>query len=304
MILLLPLLLQVGPFTTPTIGGAPEVELPAGSERRAPNPRTSGRSAGFNDFSLAPPSAPNESGCFAVADQAPEKAIDLARAGLAKTSKPTEISGDYLCLGMAYSRLGRWSEAQSAFLFARNQPSEDRRGRARLGAMAGSAALAANDPGAALPALEQAMGDAASSGDHALIAGIAIDRARALVALKREAEAEAALAEARAIAPANTPEAGEAWLLSATLARRQGLLPLAQKRIEQAAVDAPRDPAVGLEAGVIAALAGRDAAARESWRAVIAMAPESEIAQTAKDYLAQLDTSPPAGAGRPAPAKP
>jgi hypothetical protein len=36
-------------------------------------------------------------------------------------------------------------------------------------------------------------------------------------------------------------------------------------------------------------LAGREDAARQSWQSVIAMAPESDAAQTAKGYIAQLE---------------
>jgi hypothetical protein len=50
---------------------------------------------------------------------------------------------------------------------------------------------------------------------------------------------------------------------------------------------APKDPAIGLEAGVIAELAGNDDAARKSWNSVVALGPDSAEAQTAKAYLAE-----------------
>jgi hypothetical protein len=50
---------------------------------------------------------------------------------------------------------------------------------------------------------------------------------------------------------------------------------------------------VALEAGLIAVLAGRDEAARKSWQSVIAIAPTSAEAQTARDYLAQLEGAAP-----------
>jgi tetratricopeptide (TPR) repeat protein len=115
-----------------------------------------------------------------------------------------------------------------------------------------------------------------------------MDRARALVALGREDAALGALEAATTLAP----ERAEAWLLKATLLRRLGQLPLAQTAIERAAPLAPGaagiGPEIGLEAGVIAVLAGRDEAARQSWQSVIDLAPESPAAATAKDYLAQL----------------
>jgi tetratricopeptide (TPR) repeat protein len=148
--------------------------------------------------------------------------------------------------------------------------------------MAGNAALAQGDAGAALSALDRAQADAA--GDKAMQSGIATDRARALVALKRDDEAAAALAEARLADPGNS----QAWLLSATLSRRMNKLVEAQAQIEKAATLQPVDPGIGLEAGVIAVLSGHDEAARKSWQSVVAAAPNSDEAATAKGYLAQL----------------
>ena len=84
------------------------------------------------------------------------------------------------------------------------------------------------------------------------------------------------------------PDNAQAWLLSATLSRRDGDLATAQTRIERAAMLAPLDPAIGLEAGLIAALGGRDEAARRSWQSVIEAVPGSAEAATAQGYLDQL----------------
>jgi Flp pilus assembly protein TadD len=65
-------------------------------------------------------------------------------------------------------------------------------------------------------------------------------------------------------------------------------LEAAQTQIETAAGLDPRDPAIGLEAGVIAALAGHDEAARKSWDAVVALAPDSPEAKSARAYLAEI----------------
>ncbi|TAD73156.1 MAG: hypothetical protein EAY70_12700, partial [Sphingomonadales bacterium] len=114
------------------------------------------------------------------------------------------------------------------------------------------------------------------------------DRARALVALGRGPEALDALDAATTLAP----ERAEGWLLKATLLRRLDRLGEAQAAIEQAAALAPGGagigPEIGLEAGVIAVLAGRDTAARASWQSVLDLAPESPAAATATDYLAQF----------------
>ncbi len=196
------------------------------------------------------------------------------------------------CFGIIYTRQMQWAEAEQAFTEARDALSQQEgRRRARLGAMAGNAALADEREEDALALLDMAlidmgMPDARGAGDTAGAGDIEIDRARALVALGRPAEAEDALQRARRDAPQNH----EAWLLSATLARRQGGLADAQAYIQTAAALRPVDLATGLEAGLIAALAGRMEAARKSWQSVIDAAPGSEAALAARSYIEQLDT--------------
>jgi tetratricopeptide (TPR) repeat protein len=199
--------------------------------------------------------------------------------------KGNEQAWPLQCLGVAYARLLQWDAAEDSFLAARDAllPEEQVR-RAKLGGMAANAALADNRPGAALAALDQARTDATGAGDLALAGELEIDRSRALVALDRLADADAALNTARRDASQNA----DTWLLSATLARRQGKLQEAQFYIETAVGLSPVDPAVGLEAGVIAVLSGHDDAARKSWQSVIAAAPRSEAAVTAKSYIDQL----------------
>lgn len=190
------------------------------------------------------------------------------------------------CLGTALANRGEWADAESAFLKARAlAPEEAVTMRARLGAMAGNAALADERVADALASLDKAALDAGSAGDAALAGGIAIDRARAMVSSGDMAGAAAALAEARGHNPADW----EAWLFSATLARRQGNLVAAQQFIETAVDLRPVELTVGLEAGVIAALSGHDAAARKSWQSVIDAKPKSREAEAARAYLMQLD---------------
>ncbi len=189
------------------------------------------------------------------------------------------------CLGLASSELGLWDDARTAFIAARDEtPSDETRARARFAALAGNAALGGGDAEGALALLTDAESTARSAGSAPLEALAAIDRARALVTLGRGEQALGALEAATML----TPESIEAWLLKATLLRRLGQLPEAQVAIERAASLATGNPEIGLEAGVIAVLAGRDDAARQSWQSVIALAPESAAAVVAKDYLAQL----------------
>ena len=278
--ILLPLVAQVGPFTAPGTRGTPfeqKVERPSRSQAVAAPaalPTPSVRTARGQD-------------CLGAIDDDAEGALDLANQWLA-TAKGADRAEARLCLGLAHSRLEDWPEAEGAFLAGRDEAGADGLLRARLGAMGGNAALAAGAPDRALAALDQARTDVKGLASPDLEADIALDRARALVALKRDAEAEDALADARTAAP----DSAEAWLLSATLARRTGKLAEAQARIERAAALMPVDPAIGLEAGVIAMLAGHDQAARRSWESVIKAAPDSAEANTAKGYLAQLGPTP------------
>ena len=282
------LLAQVGPFTTP--GPQPVSPLPPELQNRGPRRRA--QSPPPPPPPTLPPTASTQESrlqlCLADAASSPDQAADAAEEWLGK-AQGAERAQARECLGVAQGRLDRWDDARTSFLAARDLVDPvDRALRARLGAMAGNAALAAGDAAGALAALDPARAEALAAKDDALTAGIAIDRARALVSLKREPEAATALAEARASAPGNA----QAWLLSATLSRRQGKLADAQAQIQRAAELLPVDPEIGLEAGLIAVLSGRDEAARKSWQSVIAAAPQSDAAATARTYLGQLGPAP------------
>ncbi len=222
--------------------------------------------------------------CLDRARETPAIAIAEARTWLAEVGPP-ETSYPQQCLGYAHTMLLDWEAAESAFLAAHEAELEiNRFRRAQLAAMAGNAALADNRPDAALAALGLAATDAAVAGNAGLRAIIETDRGRAMVMQGREGEAEAVLAAARSFDAQNALT----WLLSATLARRLGKLDEAQGFIETAAALSPDYPEVGLEAGLIAMLQGREDAARSSWESVVAIEPGSEAAATARGYLAQL----------------
>lgn len=187
------------------------------------------------------------------------------------------------CLGQVYAVLGKWDAAEGAFseganLVAASDPTR----RSALLAQAGNAALAANKAAVALDRLDKAV---AVAGIAPLARGQAeIDRGRALATLGRPEDAVEAFANAQR----DAPDDGDAWLLGATIARRRGDLAAAQRQIEVAGRLAPTDPEVGLEAGVIAMLAGNEPAARKAWESTIAVASGSKAAETAKAYLAQI----------------
>lgn len=275
LLILLPLLAQVGPSVGLGAGGAlPQAPLDI--------PRKKAEAA-------APPALPAKPAqCRQLLASNAAEAQAFAETWLKNLSGSSRADPGE-CLGMALAAQGKWDAAQSAFIAARDAtPVSEPANRARLGGMAGNALLAAGKAETALLLLDQAHGEALGAANQRLAGEISIDRARALVALKRDGDAAAALAAARTYAAEN----GQAWLLSATLSRRQGKLAAAQGQILIAARLMPLDPEVGLEAGVIAVLAGNEGAARRSWLSVVKAAPASPAARTAQSYLDQLGPDP------------
>lgn len=190
------------------------------------------------------------------------------------------------CLGLARANQQQWAGSAIAFETAFGLvPGTRAAYRTRLAALAGNARLAEGDMQRAMDLLDAAAEQASTLGLTGLLGEIEIDRARALVSLGQEDEAADALEAARDVARDNPL----AWLLSATLSRRMDDLANAQIQIERAAALDPADPAIGLEAGLIAALSGRDGAARKSWQSVIALGADIPQAAAARDYLAQLE---------------
>lgn len=273
--ILLPLLAQVGPSVGVGAGGSlPQAPL------EIPRKKTE---------AAAPTASLSQAAqCRKLLATSPIEAADYAETWL-DSAKGSARAEPGQCLGLARAAQGQWDDAQAAFMAARElTPASEPANRARLGGMAGNALLAAGKTEAALALLDQAHGEALGAGSPRLAGEISIDRARALVALKRDGDAAAALTTART----NAAENGQGWLLSATLSRRQGKLAEAQQQIQVAAQLLPLDPEVGLEAGVIAVLAGNDGAARRSWLSVVKAAPGSETARTAQSYLDQLGPDP------------
>lgn len=263
--ILLPLIAQVGPG-----GNLPQAPL------QIPKPKSE---------AVAQPQTDLLKDCLHLAMTRPSDAIEVAKNWLISAKSMKDRAGAKQCHALALTRIEGWAEAAALFLSAREDtPTNEADERARLGALGGNAYLAAGDPAAALAALDLALADTQTGLDARQRGGIQIDRARALVALDRPDEAADALADARISAPNNH----QAWLLSATLSRRQGKLPEAQAQIERAAELFPVDPEIGLEAGVIAMLAGREDAARKSWESAIRAGPGTPAAKTAQGYLDQL----------------
>ena len=272
------LLLQVGP--NPAFG-----QIPDYSEEIQNRPPRPSNVIGPDD---APQPPKYKSAwlkeCLELVESDPARAHVKAQVRATSTTGESRVLARH-CLGLAATKLELWDDAIAAFEAAREEtPPNDARFRARLGTMAASAQLGKGDVNAALAFLATAQQDAEVAQSKDLQTIIAIEQSRALVAQGRLAEAEPFLLHAQKLRPGNA----EAALLTATLYRRLDRLADAQKHIEAAIALAPLDPSVGLEAGVIAVLGGRDDAARASWRSVIEIAPDTPYAQTAQGYLAQI----------------
>lgn len=184
------------------------------------------------------------------------------------------------CLGLAYVAEGRYPAAATAFENgARLAETAHEPVAADLWAQAGNAALLAGDNASADAWLGAALVATREPGKRG---AILVDRAHAAVALGKPARARGDLDEAVKL----TPDDPDAWLLSATLARRDKQLKRAETDIAEAAKRAPNDPDVLLEQGNIAGLAGRADEAKARWRAAVKADPKSEAGISAAKALA------------------
>lgn len=218
--------------------------------------------------------------CAALAEADPARAIDVANrwriAGGGTLARQ--------CLGLAYAAQERWAPAATAFeQAARDAETERDPAAATLWVQAGNARLAAGEAQPARAAFNAALASGALEGEA--LGEAHLDRARAAVALDDFPAARADLDRATALVPADPL----AWLLSATLARKQGDLARAAADIAEAAKRSPDDAQVALEAGNIAILSGAHDAARVAWQGAVANQPDSPAGKAAAAALAGLD---------------
>jgi len=216
--------------------------------------------------------------CLALVETAPAQAIERATQwrGEAGGGVPARH-----CLALAYARQGNYAQAATALAATANAAEAEGDPQvAELWGQAGNAALLAEQPQAALGYLEA--GIAVSGMTPVRTAALLVDRARAAVELHRDTDARADLQRATGL----DPSAAEAWLLRATLARRDHELARAERFILQAGTIAPGDADIGVEAGNIAAAQGKLELARAAWTAVAKGAPGSAAADAATRSLA------------------
>lgn len=185
------------------------------------------------------------------------------------------------CLALAYGSKGRFAEAATTLVGAAQAAEAERDSHAAdLWGQAGNAFLLAGKSPEALGAFGS--GIAVAGDEPVRLSLLLIDRARALVEQDRAGEARADLTRATQL----DARSADAWLLLATLERRQKDLPAAEKAILAAAQREPGDPDIALEAGNIAGAQGRFDLARREWQKVVDGAPGSDAAAAAAKSLA------------------
>ncbi|MBV2147547.1 tetratricopeptide repeat protein [Sphingobium sp. AS12] len=216
-----------------------------------------------------------------------DQAVESPDAAVAFAQKWRIDGGSFYarhCMGFAYARAERWAPAIVAFEQAAEEAerSAEMAQSARLWAQAGNAALASGDVAKARQdfdaALARGLPDGMEKGE------VHLDRARALVALGDGAAAR----ESLDVALAQAPKDPLAWLLSATLARRSGEMPLAQAHIARAVQLSPDDASVALEEGNIAVLTDHEDVARSAWQRAVRLAPTAAAGKAAADNLSRL----------------
>ena len=187
------------------------------------------------------------------------------------------------CLGFAQSKGGLYDAATESFVRAAGDAEVARDWRAaNLWAQAGNAALAAGDAERARRHIDAALVQGRLTGVQLGLAHL--DRARAALLLELWTDARTDLD----LAAQHAAQDPLVWLLSATLARRQNDLARAQADITVAAQLGPRDAAIALEAGNIAAAGDRLEAAQRSWESAVALGGNTPAATTARARLAEL----------------
>ncbi|MET0248854.1 MAG: hypothetical protein ABW164_03900 [Sphingobium sp.] len=253
-------------------------EAAAAQPAPAPVPATSPKPDG--PLPVPPEHAARFQACVDAAVAAPD-------GGIAEAEKwRIEGGGFYArqCLGFAYARAERWNAAVVALEQAAEEAERggERVHSARLWAQAGNAALASGNPARARDDLDAALArglpDGIDKGE------VFLDRARALVALGDLNPARESIDHALELVPQDPL----GWLLSATLARRQAQMTLAQAHIARAVRMSPDDASVALEEGNIAILTDHEDVARAAWSRAARLAPDAPAGRAAADNLSRL----------------
>lgn len=221
-------------------------------------------------------------------------AIAAAQASVA-TCPDVVTPQAFVCRALQASNAGRPEAAAQAFEQAANAQSEDESEKARLWAAAGNMWIAANQPGKAAFALDNAL---SGSGLQAEQRGEALlDRARAA-----EAQNDLKAARSKVTEAARTiSDDPFLWYFSAALAIREGDSVTAKSSIGRALSLEPNNPTVLFEAGHVYHFAGDLSAAWDYWTRASAADPTGKSGQAAREALAMLEKPAPVQSEAPSP---
>lgn len=196
-----------------------------------------------------------------------------------------------LCTGAGYEAAQDWDSASRAYRrgYDLAVTAQDTR---RLGILAnvGRMELRAGDAEGAVRDFTTVLADTEIRDE--MRGNVLAERAQAQVALENGDAAQGDLIAAQALLPNDSG----IWLLSATLARRQGDLDAAGDFIDRALELDQTDPSILLEAGNIAIRLNAYDVARQAWTRAHAADPEGAAGQAAQrnlDRLAALIASAP-----------
>jgi len=218
--------------------------------------------------------------CLALAGTDPAKAVTEATAWIAASGGVPARH----CLGTAEVARENYGPAAKAFEEAAQlADAQQWANAATFWTAAGNAALAGGEAGRARDLLGKALAHRDLTGPYR--GETLLDRGRANVQAGDPAAARADIDQALKLVDKDPM----AWLLSATLARRQGDAERAEKDIEEAVRLAPDAAPVAYEAGNVAAMIGAVEAARVAWTRAVAADPGSDAGRAAQTALARLD---------------
>ncbi|PZN94171.1 MAG: hypothetical protein DCF31_10440 [Alphaproteobacteria bacterium] len=227
---------------------------------------------------LAAPMASDRSrynACLAQVKSDPGRAVAIAQAWRIENGGVPALH----CQALAEAARKDWPAALKTFERAARASEQAADGQAAtIWGQAAATAMLAEQPAAAVTYIDTAI---PLAGGGAAEAQLRVDRAEALVDLKRDKEAAADLERATTLDPA--VEWG--WLLRATLARRMGDFKAAEAAILEAAKQAPDSAEVQYEAGNIAAAQGNKELARTAWEAAVGADRDSTAGKAAQAAL-------------------
>ena len=228
---------------------------------------------------LAAPMASDRSrynACLAQVQADPGRAIAIAQAWRIESGGVPALH----CQALAEAARKDWPAALKSFERAARASEQAGDGQAAtIWGQAAATAMLADQPAAAVTYVDAAI---PLAGGGKAEAALRVDRAEALVDLKRNAEAAADLDTATRL----DPQVEWGWLLKATLARRMGDLKTAEAAILEAGNRAGDSADVQFEAGNIAAAQANDTLARTAWTAAARADPDSAAGKAAQAALA------------------